>query len=44
MCSAIEAPLTFFVCVRRVTFLVVNPVEHQKRNQMTPYGAVCLTF
>ena len=29
---------------RRVTFFLVNRVEHQKLNQTTPYGAVWLSF
>ena len=30
--------------VMRVTFFLVNRVEHQKLNQTTPYGAVWLNF
>ena len=29
---------------RRITFFLVNRVEHQKLNQTTPFGAVWLSF
>ena len=39
----IPPPYTVFRA-RRVTFFLVNRVEHQKLNQTTPYGAVWLSF
>ena len=40
----LSLPLYTVFHARRVTFVLMNRVEHRKINQTTPYGAVWLRF